>query len=105
MDFTSGGLVMAHEGGYSEAHVPFCGHAVLEALSQSAIHAEDPLEPEFQASSQTRFNTLEETRLKEIASLHRLVMTPYFGKAGHLWTILPGLTYYHRGHSTRCPLG
>ncbi|WP_185983764.1 class II histone deacetylase [Aureimonas mangrovi] len=38
-----GRLVLVHEGGYSEAHVPFCGHAVLEVLSGSAIHAEDPL--------------------------------------------------------------
>ena len=74
MDFTSGRLVMAHEGGYSEAHVPFCGHAVLEALSQSAIHAEDPLEPRISGQQpDPRFDALEETRLKEIASLHGLV--------------------------------
>jgi acetoin utilization deacetylase AcuC-like enzyme len=35
--------VLVHEGGYSEAHVPFCGHAVMEALSGSASRAEDPL--------------------------------------------------------------
>lgn len=74
MDFTSGRLVMAHEGGYSEAHVPFCGHAVLEALSQSAIHAEDPLEPRILGQQpDPRFDALEETRLKEIANLHGLV--------------------------------
>lgn len=38
-----GRLMMAHEGGYSEVHVPFCGHAVLEALSGSARTAPDPL--------------------------------------------------------------
>jgi acetoin utilization deacetylase AcuC-like enzyme len=38
-----GRLVLVHEGGYSEAHVPFCGHAVLERLSGSTIHAADPL--------------------------------------------------------------
>lgn len=38
-----GKLVMTHEGGYSELHVPFCGHAVLQTMSGSAIHAEDPL--------------------------------------------------------------
>lgn len=38
-----GRLVMVHEGGYSEVYVPFCGHAVLEVLSGSAIHAPDPL--------------------------------------------------------------
>lgn len=38
-----GRLVMAHEGGYSEVHVPFCGHAVLEVMSGSDIRALDPL--------------------------------------------------------------
>lgn len=28
----AGRVVMTHEGGYSEAHVPFCGHAVMEVL-------------------------------------------------------------------------
>ncbi|WP_372612244.1 class II histone deacetylase [Aquicoccus sp.] len=38
-----GKLVMVHEGGYSEAYVPFCGHAVLEELSGSTRAAPDPL--------------------------------------------------------------
>lgn len=38
-----GRLVLVHEGGYSEAHVPFCGHAVIEELSGSATAAPDPL--------------------------------------------------------------
>ena len=38
-----GRLVLVHEGGYSEMHVPFCGHAALEALSGSAIRMGDPL--------------------------------------------------------------
>ena len=38
-----GRLVAVHEGGYSEVHVPFCGHAVLEDMSGSGIHAPDPL--------------------------------------------------------------
>ncbi len=37
-----GKLVLVHEGGYSEAHVPFCGHAVLETLAGSDIRAQDP---------------------------------------------------------------
>lgn len=41
----AGRLVLAHEGGYSETYVPFCGHAVLEELSGSAITAPDPFEP------------------------------------------------------------
>lgn len=43
MNITDGKLVAAHEGGYSELYVPFCGHAMLEQMSGSDIHAEDPL--------------------------------------------------------------
>ena len=38
-----GKLVLVHEGGYAENYVPFCGHAVMEELSGSAIHVPDPL--------------------------------------------------------------
>jgi acetoin utilization deacetylase AcuC-like enzyme len=38
-----GKLILVHEGGYSEVYVPFCGHAVIEELSGSSIHAPDPL--------------------------------------------------------------
>jgi len=38
-----GRLVLVHEGGYSEAYVPFCGHAVIAALANSKIDAADPL--------------------------------------------------------------
>lgn len=37
-----GKLMMTHEGGYSEVHVPFCGHAVLAAMAGSEIEAPDP---------------------------------------------------------------
>jgi len=42
-DCCEGRLVMAHEGGYSELHVPFCGHAVIDALAATGIDAPDPL--------------------------------------------------------------
>lgn len=42
-DICGGRLVLVHEGGYSEVHVPFCGHAVLEELSGSPVRAPDPL--------------------------------------------------------------
>jgi acetoin utilization deacetylase AcuC-like enzyme len=35
-------LLVCHEGGYSEAYVPFCGHAVLEQLSGTWTAVEDP---------------------------------------------------------------
>jgi acetoin utilization deacetylase AcuC-like enzyme len=38
-----GKLVLAHEGGYSEVYVPFCGHATVAALSGSKIAAPDPM--------------------------------------------------------------
>ena len=44
VEMTDSKLAMAHEGGYSELHVPFCGHAVIEEMSGSAIHAADPIE-------------------------------------------------------------
>lgn len=37
-----GRLMMAHEGGYSEVYVPFCGHGVLARMAGSAITAPDP---------------------------------------------------------------
>lgn len=39
----NGKLVLVHEGGYSEAYVPFCGHATIAALSGSEIDAPDPM--------------------------------------------------------------
>ncbi len=44
-ELCNGRLMMSHEGGYSELHVPFCAHAVLQQMAKSAIHAEDPLMP------------------------------------------------------------
>lgn len=42
-ELCQGRLVLVHEGGYSEMHVPFCGHAVLEEMTGSTIRAPDPL--------------------------------------------------------------
>lgn len=38
---SNGKLVMVHEGGYSEAYVPFCGHAVVAEMAGSRIDAPD----------------------------------------------------------------
>ena len=38
-----GRLAIVHEGGYSEAYVPFCGHAILETLAGVRTQVEDPL--------------------------------------------------------------
>ena len=42
-DLCAGRLVLVHEGGYSEAYVPFCGHAAIAQLAGSGIIAPDPL--------------------------------------------------------------
>ncbi|MDB5522371.1 MAG: class histone deacetylase [Rhizobium sp.] len=43
-ELCGGRLLLVHEGGYSEAHVPFCGHAVIATLAGSEIAAADPLQ-------------------------------------------------------------
>lgn len=63
-----GRLVIVHEGGYSETYVPFCGHAVIEALSGETSDVVDPLlsmallwQPE------ERFNALQFQILEDLA--------------------------------------
>ncbi|MBB4818198.1 acetoin utilization deacetylase AcuC-like enzyme [Pseudomonas alcaligenes] len=41
----AGRLVMVHEGGYAEAYVPFCGHAVIEELAGIRTQVSDPFLP------------------------------------------------------------
>jgi acetoin utilization deacetylase AcuC-like enzyme len=40
--FCGGRLIAVHEGGYAEAVVPFCGHAIMEALTGQDSDFEDP---------------------------------------------------------------
>lgn len=40
--FAEGRLVCLHEGGYSEEYVPFCTHAIIEAISGIKTDVEDP---------------------------------------------------------------
>ena len=49
-DVCGGKIVFSHEGGYSPVHVPFCGLAVLEALSGHETGVEDPFGQSFDAS-------------------------------------------------------
>lgn len=46
-EICDGKLVLVHEGGYSEAYVPFCGHATIEALAGAKSHAPDPFAEAF----------------------------------------------------------
>ena len=67
----SGRLVLVHEGGYSEAYVPFCGHAVMEELSGSNIHVPDPM-AETLAIRQpdARFDAFVSGIIEEMAEFH-----------------------------------
>ncbi|WP_145109252.1 class II histone deacetylase [Cereibacter sediminicola] len=68
-DLCGGRLVLVHEGGYSEVHVPFCGHAVLEELSGSGIHAPDPLGMTIQARQPgPAFDAFLSAHLSELAT-------------------------------------
>jgi acetoin utilization deacetylase AcuC-like enzyme len=42
-DLCQGRVVVEHEGGYSESYVPFCGHALIEALSGERTLVIDPV--------------------------------------------------------------
>ena len=66
----NGRLVLAHEGGYSEVYVPFCGHAVLEELSGSRVTAPDPFAQTFALRQpDARFDRYLNGWLDDIAAL------------------------------------
>lgn len=63
-----GRLVVVHEGGYSETYVPFCGHALVEALSGETSGVVDPLlEMALQWQPDDRFDALQFQLLDELA--------------------------------------
>ena len=66
-----GKLVMVHEGGYSEAYVPFCGQAIMETLSGKRTRVIDPF-LDFLSAQQPppEFDALEDRRLAEMAASH-----------------------------------
>ena len=67
-----GRLVLVHEGGYSELHVPFCAHAVMEDLSGSPLAAPDPLAARITAQQPgPRFEVFAQGLLDEMAAALR----------------------------------
>lgn len=69
-DLCEGRLVMVHEGGYSEAYVPFCGHVVIAQLAGSGITAADPLAEVIAARQpEARWRNEVSTYLAELAEL------------------------------------
>ena len=68
-----GKLVLVHEGGYSEAYVPFCGQAIVETLSGRRTQVIDPF-LDFVMAQQPppEFQTLENQRLADMAATYGL---------------------------------
>lgn len=68
-----GRVVMVHEGGYSEAYVPFCGHAVIETMADCGITAPDPLDARVRCQQPAlRFQALIDEVIDEMAVFHGL---------------------------------
>lgn len=64
-----GRLAMVHEGGYSELHVPFCGHATIATLAGSQIDAPDPFaETLAKRQPSARFDAFCESLIDEMAA-------------------------------------
>jgi acetoin utilization deacetylase AcuC-like enzyme len=64
-----GRLVALHEGGYSEAVVPFCGLAIIETLAGIKTAVEDPFLPIFLAQQPNeRFLAFQRTIIDEMAT-------------------------------------
>ncbi|MBA4709223.1 class II histone deacetylase [Aquitalea aquatica] len=71
--YCAGKLVLMHEGGYSEAYVPFCGLATIEALSGLRSEVVDPL-LDFISQQQpcAAMLQLQHQLLDDMAALHDL---------------------------------
>ena len=52
-ELCQGRVVVEHEGGYSESYVPFCGHALIEALAGVRTAVVDPVLEFIRLSSPT----------------------------------------------------
>ena len=65
----SGKLVMVHEGGYSEAYVPFCGQAIMETLAGQRTQVIDPFLDFLMAQQPpAEFDAFEARRLDTMAA-------------------------------------
>jgi acetoin utilization deacetylase AcuC-like enzyme len=72
-DLCQGRLVVAHEGGYAESYVPFCGLALIETLAGERTQVEDPiLGLIISQQPSERFNTLQRQILDEMAESYEL---------------------------------
>lgn len=67
----AGKIVFSHEGGYSPVHVPFCGVAVLEALTGIETGVQDPADVSFGASPTRELADWQQDVIEQSAQLAR----------------------------------
>lgn len=68
-DLCGGRVAVTHEGGYAESCVPFCGHAVIEAMSGQNTGVADPFLELFQAQQPNpRFAAFQRGLIDEMAA-------------------------------------
>ena len=72
-ELCDGRLVMSHEGGYSSVYVPFCGLAVLEALSGRKSGVGDPFGPIWDPSPQHQVTAAQADVIHRAAGLANLL--------------------------------
>ena len=73
--YAGGRMVCVHEGGYSEAYVPFCTHAIIEELSGMTTNVGDPF---IAGVGGTTYNELlphQKDRVDEIREYLKIVST------------------------------
>ena len=66
-----GRIVFSHEGGYSPVHVPYCGLAVLEALSGIRTEVSDPFELSVGNSPTKPLTQWQDAEIEQAAELAR----------------------------------
>ncbi|MEU0272197.1 class II histone deacetylase [Streptomyces sp. NPDC006307] len=68
-DLCGGRLVMCHEGGYSPVYVPYCGLAVLEAMSGHTTDIVDPYADFYDARPYQELTPWQTTAIEQAAAL------------------------------------
>lgn len=67
-----GRVMMTHEGGYSPTYVPYCGLAVLEAMSGVKTGIDDPFGPGFERLPDQALSEVQASRIAQAAQIHGL---------------------------------
>jgi acetoin utilization deacetylase AcuC-like enzyme len=67
-----GKVMMTHEGGYSPTYVPYCGLAVLEAMSGVKTGIDDPFGPGFERLPDQKLSAAQADRISQVVATHAL---------------------------------